>query len=133
MREFKLKIITPDGPFFSGNIYSLLARCSSGDVCILAGHTDYLTPIDFGSVKIKDKNGEKYAAVMGGFLTVTNGEATIIATTAEFAENIDVQRAERAKKRAEKIIQNKENDKDIALAELKLKRALNRLGVSKKV
>ena len=133
MKEFKLEIITPDGPFFCGSVFSLLARTPLGDVCILANHADYLTAIEFGNVKIKDKSGERYASVMGGFLSVTNGEATIIATTAEYAEDIDVKRAERAKARAEEIIKNKQSDKDVALAELKLKRALNRLSVSKKV
>ena len=132
MMEFKLEIITPDGTFFDGMAESLLVRTSIGDVCILARHTDYLTTIDIGSVKIKTASDERFASVMGGFLTVTDGNVKIIATTAEFAEDIDVSRAEMAKARAEAIIQNKESDKDIALAELKLKRALNRISVSKK-
>ena len=133
MMEFKLEIITPDGPFYDGMAESLLVRTATGDVCILARHTDYLTTIDFGSVKIKNSSGERFASVMGGFLTVTDGAVKIIATTAEFAEDIDVSRAEKAKEKAEAIIKNKESDKDIALAELKLKRALNRISVSKKV
>lgn len=133
MKEYNLEIITPDGPFFSGSVESLVLRSSLGDVCILANHANYLTAIEYGNVKIKTANGERFASVMGGFLSVTDGKAKIIATTAEFAEDIDVVRAEKAKQRAEEILNNKKNENEIKLAEMKLKRALNRLSVSKKV
>lgn len=133
MREYKLEIITPDGTLYDGEVISVVCRTKSGDVCILAGHADYLTTIDYGSVKIKTADGERFASVMGGFLSVSGGNVRIIATTAEFAENIDVKRAQRAKERAEEIIKNKESENELILAEMKLKRALNRLSVSKKI
>ena len=133
MKEYKLEIITPDGPFFDGFIESLVLRSTLGDVCILANHADYLTAIDYGSVKIRTSDGEQFASVMGGFLSVAKGSVKIIATTAEFAENIDVSRAEKAKMRAEEILSNKVSENELKLAEMKLKRALNRLSVSKKV
>ena len=133
MKEYKLEIITPDGPFFEGEVQSLVLRSALGDVCILANHADYLTAIEYGNVKIKTAESERFASVMGGFLSVSDGCAKIIATTAEFAEDIDVARAEKAKQRAEEILNNKKNENELKLAEMKLKRALNRLSVSKKV
>ena len=133
MKEYSLEIITPDGPFFDGKVESLVARTSGGDVCILAGHIDYLTTIEYGNVKIKTKDAERYASIMGGFLSVSDGNAKIIATTAEFAEDIDVARAEKAKLRAEERLKNKASENEVLLAEMKLKRALNRLSVSKKI
>lgn len=133
MREFNLEIITPDGPFYSGSALSVVARSSSGDVCVLAGHADFLTTIDYGNVKIKTKEEERFASVMGGFLSVSGGNVQIIATTAEFAEDIDKERAEKAKQRAEEMLKNKLSENEMRLAEMKLKRALNRLSVSQKI
>jgi len=133
MKEFNLEIITPDGPEFSGSVFSVVVRTTVGDVCILASHIDYVANIDVGTVKIKNTDGEKIASCIGGFISVSNGNVKIIATTFEFAEDIDIKRAEKAKEKAEKVLQNSRDDKALKIAELKLKRALNRLSVSKKL
>lgn len=133
MKEFKLEIITPYGQVFSGNAISLVARTTVGDTCILASHTDYVGNIDIGTVKVKTAQFEKYASCVGGFISVSSGNARIIATTFEFSDEIDVKRAENAKEKAEKIISNSNDEKQIKLAEYKLKRALNRISVSKKI
>lgn len=132
MREFSLDIITPDGIEFSDKVLSVVARTTSGDVCILAGHADYVGNIDMGTVKIKTEKFEKFASCIGGFISVSNSSAKIVATTFEFAEDIDVERAKNAKEKAENIIKNANNEHQLKIAELKLKRALNRLSVSNK-
>lgn len=132
MKKFNLEIITPDGPKFSGEVLSVVARTTCGDVCILASHTDYVANIDFGTVKIKTADFEKLASCIGGFIRVSNGFVRIFATTFEFADQIDVLRAENAKEKAEAVISASQDEKQIKLAKLKLKRALNRLSVSKK-
>ncbi len=132
MKEFSLDIITPDGLLFSGEALSVVARTTVGDVCILASHSDYVGNIDFGSVKIKTAEFEKYASCIGGFLSVNGGKVKIVATTFEFAEDIDVERAEGARAKAERALSSSTDEHQLKIAELKLKRALNRLSVSKK-
>ena len=133
MKDFSLEVITPDGLIYSGNVNSVVVRTTVGDVCILASHSDYVGNIDMGSVKIKTDEFEKYASCIGGFLSVSAGRAKIIATTFEFADEIDVKRAEAAKEKAEKVLAASKDEHQLKLAELKLKRALNRLSVSKKI
>ena len=131
MRNFPVSIYTPDGAEFDGEAQSLIVRSVCGDVCILAGHIDYVTTIEVGKVKVKTESEERIASCSGGFLTVKNGEAKLVATTFEFSDEIDIERAEKAKEKAEKRIANAQSDKDLRLAELKLKRALNRINISK--
>jgi len=133
MKNFPLQIITPDGVDFEGDVLSVVARTTCGDVCILASHTDYVASIDYGFVKVKEENAERYASCIGGFISVSSGKATIIATTFEFADEIDVKRAEKAKEKATQIIESAEDELAIKMAQLKLKRALNRLSVSKRI
>lgn len=130
METFNLKIVTLDGVEYIGDVLSVVARTVSGDVCILKNHADYVAPIEIGKVKIKDENGEKYGACSGGFISVSNGEARIVATTFEFAEDIDINRAELAKEKAQKKL---ESDKTSKIAEIKLKKALLRLEISQSV
>lgn len=127
MNTFNLKIVTLDGIEFDGDVISVVARTTSGDVCILKGHTNYVAPIEVGKVKIKDETGEKLGACAGGFLSVSDNQARIVATTFEFSEDIDKDRAAKAKEKAE--IKLKEN-KNSKMAEIKLKKALLRLEVS---
>ena len=127
MNLFNLKIVTLDGTEFEGDVASVVARTSVGDVCILHNHADYVAPIEVGKVKIKDENGEKTAACAGGFISVSNNNVRIVATTFEFAEDIDFKRAEKAKEKAENKLKQ---DKTSKMAEIKLKKALLRLEVS---
>ena len=131
MREFNLRILTPDGPAFEGMVESVIVRSTEGDVCFLYGHIDYVTTIEYGRVKIRQNGVDRYAACMGGFASVADGEVRIVATTFEYADEIDVKRAETAKKKAQERLEKAQSDKEMRLAEIKLSRALNRLTVAK--
>ncbi len=127
MSTFHLKIVTPDRMVFDSDAESLIARTIAGDVCILARHTEYLSPLSIGQVKVKKDGEVRIASTSGGTLVVTGGEATIIADTFEWQDEIDVERAEKAKAKAEERMSNHETEYEFKLAELKLKRAINRI------
>ena len=133
MSTFRLRIVTPDGLFFSGEAESLTIRTSTGEVGILAGHTDYVATLGMGGAKIVTDGKTRHAACIGGLLTVSNGEVTVVATTFEWAEDIDKARAERAAANARAVIEQKSNytKSDILLAEARLKRALVRISCAK--
>ncbi len=130
MKEFHLEIVTPDGLAFDGMVESLLVHTDDGDVEFLAGHIDYLTALGIGKARIKQQGKDKYAAVSGGFVTVTKGEVKLVATTFEFAENIDLARAKAAKEKANSIISSTTDKKAIELAKIKLQRAASRIRVA---
>lgn len=132
MKTFPLTVATPDGLVFRGEALSLLCRTSAGDVEILAGHTDYVGAVASGTVKIRTEEGTRYAAASEGLLAVSGGEVRFVPTTFEYADDIDVDRAERAKARAEAAIKDAANEKDLDLAKAKLSRALSRLTVARK-
>ena len=129
MKEFHLQIVTPDGIAFDGMAESLLVRGEAGDVEILAGHTDLFATLGIGRTRIKTATESRIASSAGGFLSVASGEVKLVATTFEFADEINLERAKTAKEKAEARIAAAKTDREITLAKAKLKRALNRMNV----
>lgn len=131
MSGFRLQIVTTEGSLFDGEAEALRLRTSEGYVSIRAGHADYIAALDIGMVTVTQNGKSRNAACGGGFLSVEKGEVRLVATTFEYAEDIDAERAEQAKKRAEERLTEAKEEKDILLAKAKLSRALNRLAVVK--
>ncbi|HIV67967.1 MAG TPA: ATP synthase F1 subunit epsilon [Candidatus Butyricicoccus stercorigallinarum] len=132
MRLFHLRIVTADGLYFDGEAQRVIARTIDGDVCILAGHIPYLTALGMGECRVTGSSGEtRRAACIGGMLSVQGDEVNLVATTFEWAEDIDVNRAERARQRAEQLMQQRLDAREYELAQAKLKRALTRINVGK--
>jgi F-type H+-transporting ATPase subunit epsilon len=131
MSEFHLQIVTPEGEKFDGMAQALHLRSSEGYVSIRARHADYVAVLDIGVVTVTVADRERKAACGGGFLSVQNGEARLVATTFEYAEDIDAARAEAAKERAEARISAAKERTEMDLAKAKLARALNRLKLTK--
>ena len=131
MSSFRLQIVTTEGSLFDGEAEALRLRTSEGYVSIRAGHADYIAALDIGMVTVTQNGESRNAACGGGFLSVEKGEVRLVATTFEYAEDIDAERAEQAKKRAEERLTEAKEEKDILLAKAKLSRALNRLAVVK--
>ena len=131
MNTFPLQIVTPEGCPFDGQAEALRLCTSEGYVSIRAQHADYIAVLDIGSVTLTVDGTAKEAACGGGFLTVEKGTVRLVATSFEYAEQIDVARAERAKERAEQILAEAKDAKDIELAKVRLARALNRLKIAK--
>ena len=130
MKEFHLQIVTPDGSVFDGAAESLLVKCESGDVEIMAAHADLFASLAVGRARVRANGQDRYASCAGGFLTVVKGEVRLIATTFEFSDEIDVNRAKKAAEDAEAAIKNAVDDVELERAKLKLSRALSRINVS---
>ena len=131
MKSFALKIVTPDGLQFDGEAEELIVRTTSGDIGILAGHIDCVMPLGMGEALIVSDGQRRYAAAIGGMLSVVKGEVTLVPTTFEWAEHIDLERASASESRAKGILSDKTStDTDLVLAEARLKRALVRKGVA---
>lgn len=133
MSTFHLKISTPDGLLYDGEVERLRVRVIDGDVCLLARHSDYVSAVGVGEAAVTTADGQtRTAACIGGMLSMIHNEASLIATTFEWAEQIDLERAKRAKEAAEaKIAAVKEDKHELMLAQAKLQRALVRINVKK--
>ena len=132
MTAFPLKIVTLDGLVYDGTAEELIVRSVNGDLGILAGHINIVTALGMGRATIVIDGKKRYAASIGGMVSVVNGSVTLVPTTFEWAEDIDLQRAERAAQRAREILNNKEaSDKELRIAKARLMRALVRSSVAK--
>ena len=131
MTAFQLKIVTPDGLRYDGPAEEVVVRTTSGDMGILAGHINCVAPLGMGRAMFIIDGQKRYAACIGGILSVNNGQVTLVPTTFEWAQDIDVKRAEEAAQRAQSVISNKgASDREVTVAEAKLKRALVRKAVA---
>ncbi len=132
MSSFHLQIVTPDGSAYDGEAESLLILTSEGYVSILAGHADYIASLSIGEAVVVRGGKPYHAACGGGFVSVTSGEVRLVTTTFEYADDIDVERAEAARKRAEEKLKDEQDAKELEITKAKLMRALNRLNVAEK-
>lgn len=131
MTSFSLKIVTPDGMQFDGLAEEVVVRTITGDLGILAGHTNYVAPLGMGRATILVDGQKRYAACIGGMISVINGQVTLVPTTFEWANEIDSTRAEASAQRAKLVLNNKNaTDTEIKLAEARLRRALVRKSVA---
>lgn len=130
MTRLYLKVVTPDKLFFEGEVDMLVARTIEGDVGILLNHSPLVTILDIGRLVIKNGDERKVAACAGGYIDVRNNNITVVSDACEWEDEIDINRAERAKERASKKLEDK--DTDTFKAELALKKAINRINIGNK-
>jgi len=126
----RLQIVTPERTVYSKEeVKMVITHAAEGDIGILPNHAPFISPLEPTIVRVKlDENREEKIFVSGGFLEVRSNQVTILAEAAELPSEIDIERAQAAKERAEKRLKQKENI-DAVRAEMALKRALNRLKV----
>ena len=127
MTPFRLQIITPEKTFFDGETEQIIARTTVGDVGILNGHEPYCAALGIGQMRVMIDGQFKRAATSGGIIKVSKEKTVILVQSCEWADEIDIDRAEHAKQVAEDSIKAAQSDNDLQLAEAKLKRALNRI------
>ena len=131
MATFHLQIVTPDRMLYDAQAERIIVRTVTGDVCILAHHIDYAAPLGIGEARVTDEEGNvRVAACSGGMLSVSGNVVRVIATTFEWAEDIDIDRAQKAQEAAlQKLSQLQRGDFDYAAVQAKLQRAMNRIQV----
>ncbi|NPC94442.1 F0F1 ATP synthase subunit epsilon [Bacillus sp. WMMC1349] len=131
MKTIKVNIVTPDGPVYEDDIEMVSVRAESGELGILPGHIPTVAPLKIAAVRLKKDGETELVAVSGGIVEVRPDHVTILAQTAETSEEIDKRRALEAKHRAEERLKKHTPDVDIMRAELALRRAINRLEITK--
>ncbi|MBM7684541.1 F0F1 ATP synthase subunit epsilon [Defluviitalea raffinosedens] len=128
--KLQLQIITPEKNFFSGEVDRVSFRTTEGDIGVLPNHQPLTAIISIGTIRIKQDGNERKASLIGGFAEIQPDKVTILTDAAEWPEEIDVRRAEEAKRRAEERLAKRTADINVARAESALRRALIRLELS---
>ena len=131
MTSFPLKIVTADGLVYDGSAEEVIVRTITGDMAVLARHINCVAPLGMGRATIVVNGERRYAACIGGLLSVQNGEVNLVPTTFEWAESIDAARAAASQQRAEEILSKQGvSEKELKLAQARLHRALVRQSVA---
>lgn len=125
-QTFQAQILTPDGKLFEGEVYGVQVPGVEGSFEMRVDHAPVISILDIGRVRVLTSDAEpQYYAVSGGFVEMNNNRLTLLAEAAERVEDIDVERAEKARERAlEELMKRKQDKKEIELA---LRRSENRL------
>ena len=124
---FNFNVVAPDGQVFNKEVEFVVVPGVTGEIGILPNHAPLVAGLGIGVIRYKDEGVDKKIAISGGFMEVANNKVTVLAKTAEKAEDIDVERAKAAKERAEKRLQERKPETDVVRAQNALQRALVRL------
>lgn len=130
--SFKVEIITPDRIFFAGDADMIEFNTIDGQIGVYRNHIPMTTVLEPGVVVIHDEGEQKVAAVHTGFAEILGDKVTLLAELAEWPDEIDVNRAEAAKRRAEERISAKAESTDLKRAEFALHKALTRIGAAER-
>ena len=128
---FTLKIVTPDRVFYQGEVSMVEFNTTEGEIGVLKGHVPTTVIISPGILTITEAEETKEAALHAGFAEILQNEVVILAEIIEWPEEIDEERAKRARERAEERLPTKTPETDILRAETALQRAMARIHVIK--
>jgi F-type H+-transporting ATPase subunit epsilon len=130
-----LEIVTPEKIIYSGEVDEIILTTASGEIGVLPHHVNLFTKVLPGELTIKTGGKSQFLAITGGFLEINNNKITLLADYAVHADEIKVEKALEAQKRAEEILRRKESgltEKDFATAQGDLRRAILELNVAKR-
>ena len=130
-KVFSLRIITPDRHFYEGEVEMVEFNTTEGQIGVLPGHIPMTVILKPGILKIYEPENDKEAALHAGFAEILPDKITILAEIVEWPEEIDVQRAENARERAEERLRSHSPEIDVMRAEIALQKALTRISVLK--
>ena len=132
MPKLKFEIVTAERMVYSDDVDVVIAPGVEGQLGILPNHASLLTMLQPGELVVRKEGEETEMFVSGGFLEVMQNRVTLLADVAERAEEIDIARAEEAKRRAEEQIKQAPPEMDLAVAEAALRRALARIKIAER-
>lgn len=132
MSTLKLDIVTAEHPVYSGEVDIVIAPGVMGQLGILPKHAPLMTMLTPGELCIRKSGVETFIAISGGFLEVLDNKVIILADAAERAEEVDVARAEEAKRRAEEKLHHHPTGTDLVTTEAALRRSITRLKVAER-
>lgn len=146
MAQMTVQVVTPDGLKYDHHASFIHAVTKDGQIGILPGHINLIAPLEVEELKVRrvdDESHVDWIAVNGGIIEVKDDFITIVANSAERDRDIDVSRAERAKQRAERVLEEatkhvleeatkSDRNDDVQRAQVALRRALNRINVGTK-
>ncbi len=130
MEGLRLDIVTPDKVVLNAEVDYVGAEGVDGQFGLLPQHAPMLSALKVGDLYYRQGSETHWVFVSGGFAQISDNKVTILAESAELASDIDVERAQEAKARAEKRLAEAQPDTDVARAELALKRAISRIRVA---
>lgn len=130
MQQLHLEVLTAERTVLSVDVDALAATTEEGQIGVLAGHAPLVTLLRAGELMVRTGPEEHYLAISGGFLEVTSRGVVILADACEHADEIDMQRAEEARRSAEELLAAGARETDWAATEAALRRSLVRLRVA---
>lgn len=147
MAQMTVQVVTPDGLKYDHHASFIHAVTKDGQIGILPGHINLIAPLEVDELKVRrvdDESHVDWIAVNGGIIEVKDDFIIIVANSAERDRDIDVSRAERAKQRAERVLEEEtkrvleeatksDRNDDVQRAQIALRRALNRINVGTKI
>ena len=129
---FKLSIVSPERILFEEEIESLVVPGSEGYLGILSHHAPLIAGLKVGKIRLRtQENVEKTLAISGGFIDVSDNQATILADSVEFVDEIDLNRAEGELQRAQELLNMEVSDQERLRAQHSLDKARNRIKLAK--
>jgi len=132
MKLTRLHITTPEREFFDGDVESVTLISTEGGLGVLADHMPTVVALNAAPLRFKAGGQWREAALSGGFAVIENERVSILSDTAEWPEEIEVNRALEAKRRAEERIRARQSEVEYIRSTIALQRALTRLAVSKR-
>jgi len=129
---FKLEIVTPDKNFFDEEVEMAIVRTSEGDIGIMKDHEPLVAPLAIGGIRVRQAGEFRDAACSSGFITIDEDKVMIITDSAEWAHEIDLDRAKEAADRANRRLENRQDELDVLRAKISLKKAMNRINIHTK-
>ena len=127
--KLQLEIVTPERSVLTEQVDEVVLPSLEGYMGVLPGHAPLLAQLDVGEVSYRVGQQRKYLAISGGYAEVQRGSVSVLARTAELSEEIDLERARRAKEKAESALKGELPAEQFRQFEVRLKRAISRIGV----